>query len=50
MNYISSKHITNLYVLRKSNDEFASVFFAYNVKMGKNQRPFTGTEINFKLS
>ena len=25
-------------------------FFVYNVKMRKNQRPFTGTEINVKLS
>ena len=27
-----------------------SIFFMYNVKMRKNQRPFTGTEINVKLS
>ena len=44
------KNIINLYVLRKSYDEFASIFFGYNVKIGKNQRPFTGIEINFKLS
>ena len=27
-----------------------SIFFMYNVKMRENQRPFTGTEINVKLS
>ena len=31
-------------------DEIDSIFFVYNVKMRKNQRPFTGTEINVKLS
>ena len=40
----------NLVILRKRYDEIDSIFFVYNVIMRKNQRSFTGTEINVKLS
>ena len=44
------KNKINLVSLHKIYDEIDSIFFVYNVKMRKNQRPFTGTEINVKLS
>ena len=44
------KNKINLVSLRKIYDEIDSIFFVYNVKMRENQRPFTGTEINVKLS
>ena len=44
------KNIINLVILRKRYDEIDSRFFVYNVMMRKNQRTFTGTEINVKLS
>ena len=44
------KNIINLVLLPKSYDKIDSTFFVYNVNMHKNQRYFTGTEINVKLS
>ena len=44
------KNIINLVLLPMSYDKIDSTFFVYNVKMHKNQRYFTGTEINVKLS
>ena len=44
------KNIINLVLLPKSCNEIDLIFFVYNVKMHKNQRSFTGTEINVKLS
>ena len=44
------KKIINLVLLPKRYDKIDSTFFVYNVKMHKNQRYFTRTEINVKLS
>ena len=40
----SQKHKLSMYYAR------VTIKFVYNVKMRKNHRPFTGTEINVKLS
>ena len=44
------KNFLNLVLLPKSRDKIDSTFFVFNVKMHKNQRYFTETEINVKLS
>ena len=45
----SQKHKLSMYYARVVM-KLIQYFFVYNVKMRKNQRPFTGTEINVKLS